>query len=202
MGQRFNHPRPGPAAADKYVFFPGAPIPSVVQPVVYNRSHVISADVNIPDGGAEGVIYASGAHTGGYTLFMKDGGLHFAYNYLARKTFRIDAADALPEGDVNIVYEFEVTGEPDVRQGNGAPGTGRLFVDGKKVGEVDMDVTVPLLFSIEGISIGRDYGDSVDHDNYMPTFPFTGTVKEVRFDLSGEAIKDAEAEMRHTLSKH
>jgi len=202
MGQRFNHPRPGPAAGDKYTFFPGAPIPSVVQPVVYNRSHVISADVHVPKGGVEGVIYASGAHTGGYSLFVKDGKPHFAYNYLARKMFRIDGEEALPEGDVTLVYEFEVTGEPDLRQGNGAPGTGRLFANGKKVGEVDMDVTVPFLFSIEGISVGHDYGDSVDHENYMPTFPFTGTVKEVRFDLSGEAIQDAEAEMRHTLSKH
>jgi hypothetical protein len=65
---------------------------------------------------------------------------------------------------------------------------------------VDMDVTVPLLFSIEGISVGWDYGDSVDHANYKPTFPFTGTVKQVSFDLSGEAIKDAEAETRRGMA--
>ena len=64
-----------------------------------------------------------------------------------------------------------------------------------------MDVTVPFLLSIEGISIGHDYGDSVDHDNYKPTFPFTGTVKQVTFDLSGDAINDAEAETRRAMSK-
>ena len=72
------------------MLFPGAPVPSVVQPSVYGRSHVITADINVPKGGVEGVIYASGAHTGGYTLFVKDGKPHFAYNYLARKMFRID----------------------------------------------------------------------------------------------------------------
>ena len=86
-------------------------------------------------------------------------------------------------------------------KGNGAPGTGTLYVNGKKVGAVDMDVTVPFLFSLEGISIGHDYGDSVDHDNYKPTFPFTGTVKQVAFDLSGDAIKNAEAQTRHAMSK-
>lgn len=93
-----------------------------------------------------------------------------------------------------------MTGDPDIRQGNGAPGTGTLLVNGDKVGEVNMDVTVPLLFSIEGLSVGHDYGDSVDHENYRPTFPFTGSVKQVAFDLSGDAIKDAEAETRRGMS--
>jgi arylsulfatase len=88
-----------------------------------------------------------------------------------------------------------------MRQGNGAPGTGKLFVNGKQVGKVDMDVTVPLIFSIEGMSVGWDYGDSVDHKNYKPPFKFTGTVKSVSFDISGDAIKDAEAETRHAMSK-
>jgi arylsulfatase len=202
MGQRINFPRPMPSdATDKFVLFPGAPMPALVQPMVYNRTHAITAEITVPKGGAEGVIYASGAHTGGYTLFVKDGKLHFAYNYLARKTFRIDATDKLAEGDHTIVYEFEVSGDPDTRSGKGAPGTGTLLVDGNEVGSVDMDVTVPILFSIEGISIGHDYGDSVDHANYKPTFPFTGTVKQVSFDLSGDAIKDAEGHGRHSMSK-
>jgi arylsulfatase len=201
LGQRFDHPRPMPGGSpDKFVLFPGAPVPSVVQPAVYNRSHTITSEIKVPKGGVEGVIYASGAHTGGYALFVKDDKLHFAYNYLARKMFRIDAEDKLPEGDLTVLYEFEVTGKPDIRNGNGAPGTGTLYINGKKVGSVDMDVTVPLLFSIEGLSIGHDYGDSVDHDNYMPTFPFTGTIKQVTIDLSGDAIKDAEAETRRAMS--
>jgi hypothetical protein len=70
-----------------------------------------------------------------------------------------------------------------------------------------MDVTVPFLFSAEGLSIGSDYGDSVDHDNYRTTFDFTGTVNQVTFDLSEDALDDAdkalrnEATTRHDLSK-
>ena len=101
-------------------------------------------------------------------------------------------ADELSAGDHTIVCEFEVTGDPDTRSGKGAPGTGTLLVDGNKVGSVDMNVTVPILFSIEGISIGHDYGDSVDRANYKPTFPF---------DLSGDAIKDAAGHGRHSMSK-
>jgi arylsulfatase len=202
MGQRFGYPRPQASAPrDKYVFFPGAPVPSLSQPNIFNRSHVITAELNIPKGGAEGVIVASGAHTGGYTLFIKGGKIHFAYNYLSRKMFRINSKTKVPEGDVTVTYEFEVTGKPDIRKGNGAPGTGKLFVNGKQVGKVDMDVTVPLIFSIEGMSVGWDYGDSVDHKNYKPPFKFTGTVKSVSFDISGDAIKDAEAETRHAMSK-
>jgi len=132
---------------------------------------------------------------------MKDKKLHFVYNYLARNNFRIDVDSELAEGDHTILYEFAVTGEGEPMKGKGAPGTGTLFVDGTKVGSVDMDVTVPFLFSIEGISVGMDYGDSVDHANYKPTFPFTGTVKEVRFDLTAEAIQNADVETMHGMSK-
>jgi hypothetical protein len=132
---------------------------------------------------------------------VKDGKLHFAYNYLARKMFRIDVADDLPEGDVEVIYTFDVTGDAEPRQGNGAPGTGTLYVNGDKAGSVDMDVTVPSIFSIEGLSIGSDYGDTVDHDNYTTTFEFTGTIKQVAYDLSGEAVQDAEAHAGHAMSK-
>jgi len=201
MGQRFNYPRPMPGSSTThFVLYDGAVVPSVVQPVVYNRSHTIEAKVNVPKGGAEGVIYASGANTGGYSLFVKDKKLHFTYNYLTRKFHRFAADDELPEGDLTILYEFEVTGKGDPSKGNGAPGTGTLFVNDKKVGSLEIDVTVPFLFSIEGLSVGHDYGDSVDHSNYDPPFPFTGTVKKVTFDLSGDAIKNAEAETRRGMS--
>jgi arylsulfatase len=63
-----------------------------------------------------------------------------------------------------------------------------------------MDVTVPFLFSIEGLSVGQDYGDSVDHANYKPPFPFTGNLDKVTIDLSGDAIENAEAETRRGMS--
>jgi len=118
----------------------------------------------------------------------------FAYNCLARKMFRIDATDKLSDGDHTIVYEFEVTGKGNHQKGEGNPGTGTLVVDGKKIGSVDMDVTMPCIFSIEGIS--------VDHANYKPTYPFTGTVTSVKRDISGDAVKIAEAQTRKGMSHH
>jgi arylsulfatase len=202
INQRFATERPMPSGPrEKYVFYPGAPVMTLSQPSVYNRSHVITADLEIPAGGAEGVVVSSGSHSGGYTLYLKDGKAHFYYNYLAKKDFKITSDVDVPEGDITLVYEFEVTGEPDIRSGKGAPGTGKLFINGRQVGSVDMDVTVPIIFSAEGISVGSDYGDSVDHEAYKPPFSFTGTVKRVTFDVSGEAIQDAEAQMRRALAK-
>jgi arylsulfatase len=76
-----------------------------------------------------------------------------------------------------------------------------LYTCGKQVDQVDIDVTVPLIFSAEGVICSRDYGDSVDHEPYKPPFRFTGTVKRVNFDLTGDAIEDAEAKMRRAMSK-
>ena len=202
ISQRFATERPtlsGPR--EQYVFYSGAPVMTLSQPMVYNRSHVITADLHIPEGGAEGVVVSSGSHSGGYTLYLQDGKAHFYYNYLGRKDFKISSDMDVPEGEVTIVYEFEVTGEPDIRNGKGAPGTGKLFINNRQVGAVDMDVTVPLIFSAEGVTCGRDYGDSVDHAAYKPPFRFTGTVKRVTYDLSGHAIEDAEAAMRRAMAK-
>jgi arylsulfatase A-like enzyme len=203
MGQRISTDRPTIAGArEKFVYYPnGAPVPSLSQPSIYNRSHVITADISIPSGGAEGVLVASGGGTGGYTLYIKDRKVSYVYNYMGTKQFRITSEEDVREGDVTITYEFETTGKPDTRNGKGAPGKGKLLISGKQVGEVDMDVTVPLLFSIEGMSCGWDYGDGVDKQIYKPPFRFTGTIKRVAFDLSGEAIKDAEAETRKALAK-
>jgi len=202
MGQRINTPRPTPAGpSDRFVYFPGAPIPLLAQPKIYNRSHVITAELEIPSGGAEGVIVAVGSSSGGYSLYIKDGRACFVYNYLGIKHFRITSEVPVPEGDVTLIYEFEVTGEADPRNGKGAPGTGKLFMNGEPVGQIDMDVTVPVIFSAEGLSCGWDYGDSVDGDSYGPPFTFTGTINQVAYDLSGSAIEDAEAELRRAMAK-
>jgi arylsulfatase len=202
IGQRVGFPRPMPGRpTDSHVFFPGAPVAALVAPNIYNRPHTITAELQIPEGGVEGVIVAWGANAGGHTLFVKDGKLNFAYNYEGHKMFRIVADGPLPEGDVTIQYAFEVTGDADLRNGKGAPGTGVLAVNGTKVGSVDMDVTVPYIFCIEGLSVGYDYGDTVDHASYRDAFPFTGTVKKVTYDVSGEAIHDAEAIARRLLGR-
>jgi arylsulfatase len=202
MGQRVNTPRPSAGGSrDRFTFFPGAPVPLLAQPKIYNRSHVITAELEIPTGGAQGVIVAAGSSTGGYALYVQDGRVRYVYNYLGIKKFHIVSDVQLPEGDVTIEYGFEVTGEAKPREGLGSPGIGKLVMNGQLVGEVEMDVTVPVLFSAEGLTCGWDYGDSVDDESYTPPFAFTGKIKEVTYDLSGDAIEDAEAELRRAMSK-
>jgi hypothetical protein len=202
IGQRLTFPRPMPGrATDHHVYFAGAPIPALAAPNIYNRPFTITAEAHVPEGGAEGVIVAWGSNAGGLTLFAKDGTLNFVYNYEGHKKFRISSNQPLPEGDVTIQYGFKVTGDGDPRNGIGTPGTGILAVNGTKVGEVDMDRTVPFFFCIEGISVGYDYGDTVDHDSYRDAFPFAGTVKKVTFDVSGDAMHDAEAVARRLLGR-
>jgi arylsulfatase A-like enzyme len=202
ISQRFATPRPSElGSGDRLVFFPGSPVFTLGQPKVFNRDYVISADLVVPDEGAEGAIVATGGGTGGYSLYVKDGRLGYVYNYLDIAYFTIAANADLPTGDVNVMLEFEKTGDADIRAGKGAPGTATLIQNGEVVGSVDMDVTVPLIFSAEGMTVGRDYGDSVSKAIYQPPFDFTGTVKQVTFDLSGDAIEDAEAERRRAMSK-
>ena len=126
MGQRLQFPKPTVAAPrNRYTYFPGAPVPLLVQPQAYNKSHTITAEIHVPDDGCEGVIYASGAHTGGYTLFVKDAKLHFAYNYLARKMFRIDDSERPPDRRCDGALRVRGQRQTRAAQGQGHAGHGQ-----------------------------------------------------------------------------
>ena len=73
-------------------------------------------------------------------------------------------------------YEFEPTGQPDLSKGQGAPGNGQVYVDGKLVGHGEIAMTVPILFGVEGLSCGYEFGEAVTHDYHAP-FRFTGTTR-------------------------
>jgi hypothetical protein len=91
-------------------------------------------------------------------------------------------------------YEFEPTSPPDLANGRGAGGRAQLYIDGELVGNEEFPVTVPIIFGIEGLSCGYDFGEAVTHDYHSPA-AFTGTIKKVTVDLSGELVKDDEAEV-------
>ena len=137
IGQRTTFPRPMPGrATDKHVYFPGAPVGALVAPNTYNRPHTITAEVRVPDGGAEGVIYALGSNAGGYALFVKDGKLTFVYNYEGHQKYRIVVRRAAARsGDRD--HPVRLRGhrrDPDFANGRGAPGTGILAVNGAEGG--------------------------------------------------------------------
>jgi hypothetical protein len=187
---------------DSFVFYPGgSPVPFSAAPKVYNRAFSITADVNVPDSGAEGVLVAHGGRVGGYTLFVKDNRLHFVYNFLGRNFFTVVSDTDVPVGDVALRYEMEPTGQPDFAAGKGVPASGQLYIDGKLVGAVDMPHTVPNIFSSEGLTCGHDGGSVVAPDAYRDGFAFTGTLKRVTFDLSGELIVDSATDLKVAMAR-
>jgi arylsulfatase len=201
--QRFADERPQ-IAADRtsYKYYAGTQeVPVNAAAKIINRPHSITADVEIPEGGAEGVLISQGGIDGGYTFYVKDGKLQYIYNYVARNFYHVESTALVPEGRHKLRYEFEVTGKPDVLKGKGASGRGQLYIDGQLVGQVDMDVTNPIMLGLaSGVAIGADPGSPVT-DKYQGSFEFTGTIYNVTVDVSGDLIRDTEAEMRAIMAR-
>jgi arylsulfatase A-like enzyme len=175
--------------------------PGVV-PRVYNHSYTISADLHIPDGGAEGVIVADGNHLGGFSLFVQDGKLRHTYAFLGVFDYHQESDGPLPTGDVNVQMRF-VADEAKPA----TPGEVTLFVNGEEVGNGRLEHTVPFGFSgYSGMDIGRSSGLVVDrgYADQAP-FAFTGTVKKVVFDVAphvddkDELALHAHAHQAHTV---
>ena len=103
--------------------------------------------MEIPEGGAEGVLLCQGTAAGGYSLYVKDGRLRYVHNYVARQPSRVSSPDPLPAGRHELRFEFEPTGQPDLPQGMGAPGRLQLYVDGSLVANADAPYTTPFMFN-------------------------------------------------------
>ncbi len=157
-------------------------------PRIMGRSYAIEADLDVPEGGAEGVIVANADFIGGFGLWVgPDGILHHTYSFLGVETYRQDATEPLPTGDVRVTMHFEAD-EPK-------PGTGgevTLLANGRTIGSGRIPRTVPVAFSsYGGMDISRDNGLVVDRE-YEDRAPyvFTGTVRNVVFDLKPGALED------------
>jgi len=200
--QRFATERPRlTRERTQYIFYPNlSVVPIGNTPAVFNRPHSITAEVSIPAGGAEGVLLAQGGVAGGYVLYMKENKLHYIHNYLGLQELKVTSSEDVPEGNVSLRYEFEPTSPPQIREGKGAGGRGQLYIDDKLVGNADFSTTVPILFGIEGLSCGYDFGEAVSHE-YQAPFTFTGIIHQVTVDLSGELIEDDESTIRRLVAQ-
>ena len=150
-------------------------------PRTYNHSYSISADLHIPEGGAEGVIVADANHLGGFSLFMEDGRLKHTYAFLGVFENRQESEGVLPTGDVNVQILFQADETKPA-----TPGDVTLIVNGLKVGGGRLGHSVPFGFSgYSGLDVGRDNGLVVDR-TYADRAPFvfTGTVRKVVFDVA------------------
>jgi arylsulfatase A-like enzyme len=158
---------------------------------IKNKSHSVTAEIEVPPSGAEGVIIAQGANIGGWSLYCKAGRLKYCYNFLGLRCFYAESANAVPPGIHQVRAEFHYAGG-----GLGKGGTVTLFVDGKQVGEGQVAATVAMVFSADdGLDVGEDSGAPVSPDYGPRNNAFTGRVRGVQL-----AIAEAAEEVDHLVS--
>ncbi|MDL5159802.1 arylsulfatase [Actinomycetospora termitidis] len=155
-------------------------------PNVKNRSHAVVADVEVPDGGAEGVVVAQGGRFGGWSIYVRDGRPCYVYNFFGLRRDTVRAEAAIPPGRHQVRVDFAYDG------GVGRGGTATLRVDGDEVGSVRVEATIPYYFSFdETFDVGVDLGTPVTEDYAVGDNAFTGTVRTVRVEL-GTAEEEPE----------
>jgi arylsulfatase A-like enzyme len=147
-----------------------------------NKSHAVTAEIEIPASGASGVIVTQGGRYGGWSFYAHEGRLKYAYNCLGLKFFVTEATSPLPAGKHQVRMEFAYDG------GGLAKGGGvSLFMDGQKVGEGRVEVTEPMTFSCdETCDVGYESGSTVTNDYNTQTSKFTGTINWVQLDQGAD----------------
>jgi arylsulfatase A-like enzyme len=152
---------------------------------VKSRSHSVTAAVEVPDGGARGVIVAQGGAFGGWVLYLHEGRPAYCYNLFGLQRFKVMGVETISAGEHQVRMEFAYDGG-----GLGKGGTVRLFVDGSQAGEGRVDATVPVVFSAdETADVGGDTATPVSDDYGPKNSTFSGRVHWVQIDLD-EAAED------------
>ena len=173
---------------DRYIYYPDtAPVPEGVAVSIRGRSYKIAANVDIqPD--AQGVLFAHGSRFGGHSLFIKDGRLHYVYNFLGIKPEQDFVSPPLSPGKHTLGMEFkrERAGEHGE-----SLGTTTLYVDGKEAAKGPMRAQIgKFTLAGDGLCVGYDSGDNVSSQYKSPGTFTGGTVQSVAFDVSDEAYVD------------
>jgi arylsulfatase len=153
---------------------------------VKNKSHAVTGQVVVPDGGGSGTVIAQGGKFGGWTMYLTtDGRPAYCYNLFGLERFKVVGDESVPDGEHQIRVEFDYDGG-----GVGKGGTATLYVDGESVGSGRVGATVPGVFSAdETTDLGTDTATGVTDDLDHATTKFTGDVLWVQLDL-GEAAED------------
>jgi arylsulfatase A-like enzyme len=156
-------------------------------PNIKNRSHAITAHVEVPASGGDGVLVAEGGVVGGYALYVKDRKPVYEYNCFTADHYKVTGSSPLPVGPCTIRMEFEYDGG-----GFGKGGTVKLLVNGQQVGTGRVEKTEAARFSAdETFDIGCDTGSPVSPD-YKSPFRFTGKIKKVEIKLEEEKLTPAQ----------
>ena len=165
-------------------------IPPGDAPNLLNTSFTITANIEVPQGGAEGVIVTNGGRFGGFGLYLLKGKPVFTYNLLLLKKVHWEGPQALPPGKHTIEYDFKYDGLGfatlafNNMSGIGRSATGTLKVDGQVVSTQPMDRTIPLITPVdETFDIGADTRTPVDDHDYQVPFPFTGKIDKLTISV-------------------
>jgi arylsulfatase len=172
-------PRPGPAAGRQEFVYRGpfTGLPASVAPSLLNRAYRIAAEIEVPDGGANGVLATHGGRFAGWGFYLRDGRPVFTWNLLDLERVKWEAPQALPPGRHTVAFEFEPDPSgPPVGRG----GTGTLLVNGEAMARRIMARTIPFaLQGDESFDIGLDTGSSVDEGDYRTPFLFSGRIERL-----------------------
>ena len=195
-------PRPSLVAGRKVFTYSGEPvsgIPDGTAPNVLNTSYTITADIDVPQGGAEGMIVTEGGRFGGYGMYLLKGKPVFLWNLLDLKRIRWEGTEALAPGNHTIEYDFKYDGLGFATlafnnlSGIGRPGAGTLKVDGKVVSTQTLERTVPLVLPWdETFDIGSDTGTPVDDRDYQVPFKFTGKINKLTIAVAPPVLTPAD----------
>jgi arylsulfatase len=157
-----------------------------------NRGYRIVAEIEVPDGGANGVLATHGGRFAGWAFYLRDGRPVFTWNLLGIERVKWEASEALPPGRHSIAFEFapDAAGPPVGRGGEGS-----LRVNGQAVARHQMSRTLPFAVqSDESFDIGLDTGSSVDERDYRPPFAFSGRIERLVVTVGEPTSSRAAAE--------
>jgi arylsulfatase A-like enzyme len=186
-------PRPSATAGRTQFTYSGVMpgIPPSDAPSIMNRSYTITANVEVPKGGANGMIVTLGGRFGGYGLYLLKGKPVFTYNGLDLKRFRWEGKTALKPGKHTLVFDFKYDGP-----GFGKGGTGGLKIDGSEVANQKIEHTIPFIMAIdETFDVGVDTRTPVDDKDYQVPFAFTGKIDKVTINVGPEQLTDEDRQI-------
>src|SRR5262249_51782017 len=202
VATRLITPRPSLAAGRTEFTWSGeiTGTPNGDAPSLLNASYNFKAEVDIPQGGAEGMIVTQGGRFGGYGFYVLNGKPVFPWNLADLKRVRWESADALTPGKHTLEFDFKYDGLGagtlafNNMSGIGRAGTGVLKVDGREVATQKMDRTLPIILQWdENFDIGADTGTPVA-DDYQVPFRFTGKLSKLTLKIDRPQLTPADIE--------
>jgi len=211
VAARIVAPRPNiTAGRSEFVYTrPMVGLPQGDSPFILDSSYTITADIEVPQGGAEGMILTSGGRFAGYGFYLLQGKPVFLWNLVDLERVKWEGSEALAPGKHTVAFDFKYDGLGagtlafNNFSGLGRPGTGTLKVDGKVVDTKTMPKTLPMILQWdESFDIGSDTLTGVNDADYKPPFPLTAkldklTIKVDRPQLSKADIQKLEEAMRN-----